>query len=77
MLWQMANYKTMGIYTGLYYFFSQLASIISPPITGFCIDVFGHQSLFVFAAFNMGIAFFLMKGVHRGEPEDDPIAITE
>lgn len=75
MLWQMADYKTMGIYTGLYYFFSQLASIISPPITGFCIDLFGHQSLFVYAAINMGIAFILMRGVHRGEPEDDPVEI--
>ncbi len=77
MLWQMADYKTMGIYTGLYYFFSQLASIISPPITGFCIDLFGHQSLFVYAAINMGIAFILMRGVHRGEPEDDPIEMNK
>ena len=75
MLWQMADYKTMGIYTGLYYFFSQLASIISPPITGFCIDQFGFQSLFVFAALNMAVAFFLMKNVNRGEPEDDPVAL--
>ncbi|MGD1823143.1 MAG: MFS transporter [Pleomorphochaeta sp.] len=76
MLWQMADYKTMGIYTGLYYFFSQLASIISPPVTGFCIDIFGFQSLFVYAAINMGIAFILMRGVHRGEPEDDPVEIN-
>jgi MFS family permease len=74
MLWQMADYKTMGIYTGLYYFFSQLASIIAPPITGFCMDLFGYTSLFLFAAINMLIAFFLMKGVHKGEPGDDPIA---
>ncbi|MBK5201740.1 MAG: MFS transporter [Spirochaetaceae bacterium] len=73
MLWQMADYKTMGIYTGLYYFFSQLASIISPPITGTFIDFFGFPSLFIFAAVNMAIAFFLMKKVDRGEPEDDPI----
>ncbi|MCK9191478.1 MAG: MFS transporter [Sphaerochaetaceae bacterium] len=75
MLWQMADYKTMGIYTGLYYFFSQLASIISPPITGAFIDWFGFPSLFIFAAANMLIAFFLMAGVDRGEPEDDPIAL--
>ncbi len=76
MLWQMADYKTMGIYTGLYYFFSQLASIISPPITGFCIDVFGFQSLFAFAAINMAIAFILMRNVHKGEPEDDSVEIN-
>jgi MFS family permease len=76
MLWQMADYKTMGIYTGLYYFFSQLASIISPPITGTIIDFFGFPSLFIFAAVNMAIAFFLMKKVDRGEPEDDPIELA-
>jgi MFS family permease len=76
MLWQMADYKTMGIYTGLYYFFSQLASIISPPVTGTFIDIFGFSALFLFAAANMLIAYFVMGGVHRGEPEDDPIALN-
>jgi MFS family permease len=75
MLWQMADYKTMGIYTGLYYFFSQLASIISPPVTGTFIDIFGFPALFIFAAVNMLIAYFMMAGVHRGEPEDDPIKL--
>jgi MFS family permease len=73
MLWQMADYKTMGIYTGLYYFFSQLASIIAPPITGFFMDIFGYGSLFLFAAVNMFIAFMLMRKVDRGEPEDDSL----
>jgi MFS-type transporter involved in bile tolerance (Atg22 family) len=70
MLWQMADYSNMGIYTGLYYFFSQLASIIAPPITGALIDIFGYGSLFVFAAICMLIAFFLMSKVHRGEVSD-------
>ena len=71
MLWQMANYENMGIYTGLYYFFSQLASIIAPPITGGLIDIFGYGSLFIFAAACMAVAFFLMSKVTRGEPHDD------
>ncbi|MHC1693071.1 MAG: MFS transporter [Sphaerochaetaceae bacterium] len=76
MLWQMADYTNMGIYTGLYYFFSQLASIIAPPITGALIDVFGYSSLFIFAAACMFIAFLLMSKVKRGEPQDNasPIA---
>ncbi len=69
MLWQMADYANMGIYTGLYYFFSQLASIVAPPITGGLIDIFGYGSLFVFAALCMFIAFLLMSKVTRGEPE--------
>jgi maltose/moltooligosaccharide transporter len=38
MLWQMAKQDTMGIYTGLYYTFSQLAAILAPSITGAIID---------------------------------------
>lgn len=76
MLWQMADYANMGIYTGLYYFFSQLASIIAPPITGALIDIFGYGSLFVFAALCMAVAFVLMSRVTRGEPHDDPQPIV-
>jgi maltose/moltooligosaccharide transporter len=70
MLWQMATYSDMGIYTGLYYFFSQLASIIAPPITGGIIDLFGFRSIFLFAAVCMVIAFFIMGGVRRGEADE-------
>ncbi len=71
MLWQMADYQTIGIYTGAYYFFSQLASIIAPPLAGGSIDLFGYPALFIFGLVFMLIAFALMRNVHRGEPEDD------
>ena len=71
MLWQMADYSTIGIYTGAYYFFSQLASIIAPPLSGGTIDLFGYPALFIFGFVFMFIAFLLMKHVHRGEPEED------
>ncbi|MCK5154900.1 MAG: MFS transporter [Spirochaetales bacterium] len=70
MLWQMATYSDIGIYTGLYYFFSQLASIIAPPITGGFIDLFGFRSIFLFAAICIIIAFFIMGGVKRGEAHE-------
>ena len=70
MLWQMSDYSTVGIYTGLYYFFSQAASIIAPPVSGGCIDLFGYPSLFLFTAFFMAVAFFTMRKVDRGEPDD-------
>lgn len=73
MLWQMSTYQTVGIYTGLYYFFSQLASIISPPITGAFIDAFGFRAIFLYGSASMLVAFFLMGSVHRGEPEDDQL----
>ena len=52
------------------YFFSQAASIIAPPISGACIDLFGYPSLFLFTAFFMAIPFFTMRKVDRGEPDD-------
>ncbi len=72
MLWQMSTYRTVGIYTGLYYFFSQLASIISPPITGGFIDLFGFRAIFLYGSVSMLVAFILMGKVHRGEPSEDP-----
>lgn len=71
MLWQMSTYQTVGIYTGLYYFFSQLASIISPPITGAFIDFFGFRAIFLYGSVSMLVAFLLMGKVTHGEPEDD------
>ena len=70
MLWQMADYTTMGIYTGAYYFFSQMASIVAPPLAGGSIDLFGYPALFIFGLVFMLIAFFLMGNVTRGEAED-------
>jgi maltose/moltooligosaccharide transporter len=67
----MSTYQTVGIYTGLYYFFSQLASIISPPLTGAFIDLFGFRSIFVFGSVSMAIAFVIMRKVKGGEPEDN------
>lgn len=70
MLWQMASFSDMGIYTGLYYFFSQLAAILAPPITGGLIDLFGFRSIYVFAALFMLASFIIMGFVTRGEPKD-------
>ncbi len=67
MLWQMASYSNMGIYTGLYYTFSQGAAIAAPPITGFIIDLFGFQGIFVFASVCMFAAFLVMGKVTKGE----------
>ncbi|GHT67513.1 MFS transporter [Spirochaetia bacterium] len=68
MLWQMATFGTMGIYTGLYYTFSQSASILAPPITGALIDLIGYSGIFIFGGVCMLIAWFVMGGVKAGEP---------
>jgi MFS family permease len=77
MLWQMADFGNMGIFTGLYYTFSQSAAIVAPPITGVIIDLGkrflgvqgGYQGIFVFSGLCMLAAFFIMKGVKAGEAE--------
>jgi MFS family permease len=70
MLWQMASYGNMGIYTGLYYTFSQAAAIVAPPITGLIIDLFGFGGIFLFASICMLAAFFVMGRVSKGETEE-------
>jgi MFS family permease len=67
MLWQMASFDNMGIYTGLYYTFSQSAAILAPPITGAVIDLGGYPGIFVFGAICMLAAWFIMGGVSAGE----------
>ena len=67
MLWQMASYADMGIYTGLYYFFSQASSIAAPPVTGGIIDIAGFRMIFLFASLCMAGAFVLMSFVTGGE----------
>jgi MFS family permease len=67
MLWQMASFGTMGIYTGLYYTFSQSAAILAPPITGAVIDLGGYPGIFVFSALCMFTAWITMGKVSAGE----------
>jgi Na+/melibiose symporter-like transporter len=70
MLWQMAGFGTMGIYTGLYYTFSQSAAILAPPVTGLIIDLSGYGGIFIFGGICMIAAWFTMGGVKAGEPQD-------
>jgi MFS family permease len=71
MLWQMATFANMGIYTGLYYFFSQGAGIIAPGITGLLRDIFGPRVIFLTASVCMFAAFLLMGLVKRGEADEE------
>ena len=68
MLWQMADYGSVGIYTGLYYTFSQAAAITSPPLTGGLIDLAGYRGIFAYCAVCMAAAFVVMGFVRGGEP---------
>ena len=67
MVVDMTTLKKVGGYTGLYYFFSQAANIIAPPLSGISIDLFGYPSLMVFASFFFILSFVTMHFVRRGE----------
>ena len=67
MVVDMTTLKKVGGYTGLYYFFSQAANIIAPPLSGISIDLFGYPSLMVFASFFFILFFITMHFVRRGE----------
>ncbi len=67
MVVDMTTLKKVGGYTGLYYFSSQAANIIAPPLAGAFIDHFGYPSLLVFSTGFFVIAFVLMSFVRRGE----------
>ena len=69
MLWQMADYSTMGIYTGLYYFFSQTAGVVAPVLSGGLRDIFGPRVIFLICCLAMLAAFFTMGRVTGGEPD--------
>ncbi|MDC7126450.1 MAG: MFS transporter [Spirochaetales bacterium] len=71
MLWQMATYSDMGIYTGLYYFFSQAAGIIAPILTGALRDLFGDRVIFINGTVFMLLAFIMMGFVTKGEPKKE------
>ena len=79
MLWQMSTFGNIGIFTGLYYTFSQTANILAPPITGFVIDIvkafkvplqYQYTGIFAFACVLQIAAFLVMAKVRKGEPGD-------
>jgi len=73
MLWQMAHHSNIGVYTGLYYTFSQLAAIVAPAFSGFFIDIAGYRSMFLFCAVFFVLAFVVMGFVTGGEKNDAPV----
>ncbi|MFP4613732.1 MAG: MFS transporter, partial [Spirochaetaceae bacterium] len=69
MLWQMAGFKTMGAFTGVYYVFSQAAAIVAPPLTGVIVDAAEFRAIFAVAAVVMLASFLVMGRVSGGETQ--------
>ena len=67
MVADMAPASRLGLYTGLYYFSSQLAAILAPPVFGFAMDITSRKAMFPMAAVAFVLAFLMLMGVRRGE----------
>jgi MFS family permease len=70
LLWQMASYANMGIYTAAYYVAKESSSVVAPPVTGLASDLLGIRSIFLVAAAFMLAAFVVMGFVKRGEVKE-------
>jgi maltose/moltooligosaccharide transporter len=74
MVVDMTTLEKVGGYTGLYYFFSQAANIVAPPVAGALIDWLGYPSLMVFASVMFAVAAVIVSFVRRGDVERKPAA---
>ncbi|NJD99109.1 MFS transporter [Thermococcus sp. LS1] len=67
MVVDMTTEEKLGGYTGLYYFFSQAANLVAPPLSGAFIDVAGYKTLLPFATMFFILAMIAMQFVRRGD----------
>jgi Na+/melibiose symporter-like transporter len=67
MVVDMTTLEKVGGYTGLYYFFSQAANIVAPPVAGMFIDWLGYPSLMYFAVVMFVAAVIIVSFVRRGD----------
>jgi len=61
----------LGTYTGVYYLFSSIANIVSPPLLGFFIDNIGYNIVFLYGAFWFAVAFLFISLVHDKRVEQN------
>ncbi|WP_435923692.1 SLC45 family MFS transporter [Paenibacillus sp. DYY-L-2] len=61
--------ESIGTRTGIYYFVSSVAAIVSPPLLGWVIDVFGYQALFLSASAGLLLALCCLFGASSGEKD--------
>ncbi len=66
-VWDIASEHKLGAYTGLYYFFSQLAAILGPIIAGALFDIFTIRYMFHFTTLFLILALIVMIPIKKGE----------
>jgi MFS family permease len=67
MVVEMCSGGDVGKFTGYYYTFSMLAQIITPILSGNLLTYVGYNSLFVYSAVFVGLAFVTMLFVRHGD----------
>ncbi len=67
MVVDMTTEEKLGGYTGLYYFFSQAANLLAPPLAGAFLDVIGYKTLLPFAMAFFVLALITVQFVRRGD----------
>ncbi len=74
MVVDMTTSARLGTFTGLYYLFSTLSAIAGPNINGVLIQITNnnYNSIMILSPLFLIIAFLLMLGVTRGEPNSVP-----
>ncbi len=74
MLAEMAPDGYLGTYTGLYYLFSSLANILSPPLLGLILDKIGYKYMFGYGFVFFIIALIMIGLIKEKEPENLSLA---
>ena len=59
----MAPKGQIGTYTGLYYFSSSLAAILSPLLLGTIIDLIGYKYMFTYGAIFFVVSLIFLSNV--------------
>lgn len=67
MVVEMSKGEEVGKYTGLYYTFSMSAQIITPILSGACLQYISYRTLFPYAFFFSVMAFITMMFVKHGD----------
>ncbi|MBG0788590.1 MAG: SLC45 family MFS transporter [Anaerolineaceae bacterium] len=75
MVVDMTDDDHIGTYTGLYYFFSQVAATVGPVIFGWTIQLSGnnYRLMMAIAPLFLVFAFLMMLGVHKGEAKKEAL----
>ena len=67
MVVDMTTEEKLGGYTGLYYFFSQAANLVAPPLAGAFLDLIGYRTLIPFSIAFFVLSAIAMQFVRRGD----------